>query len=60
MNLAGGRRPLRGLTRAEESPDTSGQHAACKRGADGRKSVATESVAENIPPASAGKVEMAG
>ena len=48
------------FTRAEESPDTSGQHAACKRGADGRKSAATDSVAENIPPASAGKVEMAG
>jgi len=48
------------FTRAEESPDTSGQHAARKRGAGGRKSVATDSVAENIPPASAGKVEMAG
>jgi hypothetical protein len=57
---AGGRRSLCGFTRAEESPDTSGQHAVRKRGADGRKSAATESVAENIPPASAGKVEMAG
>ncbi len=48
------------FSRAEESPDTSGQHAARKRGAGGRKSAATDSVAENIPPASAGKVEMAG
>lgn len=48
------------LARAEESPDTSGQHAVRKRGADGRKSAATESVAENIPPASAGKGEKAG
>lgn len=48
------------FARAEESPDTSGQHAARKRGADGRKSAATDSVAENIPPALVGKVEMAG
>jgi len=48
------------ITRAEESPDTSGQHAARKRGADGRKSAATDSVAENIPAAQAAKVEKAG
>lgn len=47
---------------AEESPDTSGQHAARKRGADGRKFAATESVAENIPPSGSpgGKGEKAG
>jgi len=48
------------FARAEESPDTSGQHAVCKHGSGGRKSTVTDSVAENIPPASAGKVEMAG
>ena len=46
--------------RTEESPDTLGLHAARKRGGGGCKSAVTESVAENIPPGSPGKVEMAG
>lgn len=41
----------------EESPDTTGQRAACKGGGWKRKQPVTESVTENIPPFSPELVE---